>query len=114
MLRLSYRFLKIYIKNKDLEKQIEEAAYNNTESLMFSHNSLETKSMARRLDNSFITGAKSETSKQYWQQGMYSEEDMLNFSFWLLNNIGETSNDRVAHFDNRHYLNKWLEQNKKK
>ena len=62
--------------NKDLEKQIEEAAYNNTESLMFSHNSLETKSMARRLDNSFITGAKSETSKQYWQQGMYSKQQL--------------------------------------
>lgn len=98
---------------KDLEKQIEEAGFQYNKRLYNPEVSSE-EAIYINLEDAFIEGAKSEAAKQYWQQGMYSEEDMLNFSFWLLNNIGETSNDRVAHFDNHHYLNKWLEQNKKK
>ena len=96
--------------SKDLEKQIEEAAIDEYKILK----RILEPNIYNMLVETYIHAAKSEIAKQYWQQGMYSEEDMLNFSFWLLNNIGETSNDRVAHFDNRHYLNKWLEQNKKK
>ena len=38
------------------KNKIDEAAYNNTELLRFSHKSMETISMARRLDNSFTAG----------------------------------------------------------
>jgi hypothetical protein len=51
----------------------------------------------------FIRGAE-------WQAGkMYSEEDMLNFAWFLVENIGQYSDDRAAHFEG-----KYLEQFKKK
>ena len=48
-----------------------------------------------------------------WQQeqdkNKYSEEDMLNFSWFLIENIGQFSCDRTAHFEG-----KYLEQFKNK
>jgi len=43
------------------------------------------------------------------QEDSYSEEDMLNFAWFLIKNIGQYSDDRVAHFEG-----KYLEQFKKK
>lgn len=45
-----------------------------------------------------------------WQQErMYSEEDMINFAWFLIENLGQYSCDRTAHFEG-----KYLEQFKKK
>lgn len=48
-----------------------------------------------------------------WQQeqnkNLYSEEEMLNFAWFLLRNVGQYSDDRIAHFEG-----KYLEQFKKK
>lgn len=43
------------------------------------------------------------------QEQMYSKEDMLNFAWFLLENVGQYSCDRTAHFEG-----KYLEQFKKK
>lgn len=49
----------------------------------------------------FIEGAK-------WQQErMYSEEDMLNFAWWLHKNIGQYTDDKTAHFEGL-YFDKYL------
>lgn len=56
--------------------------------------------------DAFVRGAK-------WQQEqnkkMYSEEDMLNFAWFLKENLGQYSCDRTAHFEG-----KYFEQFKKK
>ena len=45
-----------------------------------------------------------------WQQKqMYSEEDMLNFAWFFLKNIGQYSDDKLAHFQGE-----YLKQFKKK
>jgi hypothetical protein len=45
-----------------------------------------------------------------WQQERsYSEEDMLNFAWFLIKNVGQYSDDRMAHFEG-----KYLEQFKNK
>ena len=52
---------------------------------------------------SFLAGAK-------WQkERMYSEEDMLNFAWFFLKNIGQYSDDKLAHFQGE-----YLKQFKKK
>ena len=43
------------------------------------------------------------------QQQGYSEEDMLNFAWFLIKNVGQYSDDRMAHFEG-----KYLEQFKNK
>jgi hypothetical protein len=50
----------------DKVETIEESAYNYTESIMFSHKSLETAIMAKRFDKCYITGAKSNAARNYW------------------------------------------------
>ena len=41
-----------------------------------------------------------------WQsKRSYSEKDMLNFAWFLLTNVGQYSNDKIAHFEG-----KYLEQ----
>ena len=45
------------------QSEIDGAAYNNTESLNFGHNSMETKTMANRLDMSFKAGVEFAESK---------------------------------------------------
>jgi hypothetical protein len=53
--------------------------------------------------SSFIAGAKYQAEKSY------SEEDMLKFAWFLIENVGQYSCDRTAHFEG-----KYLEQFKKK
>jgi hypothetical protein len=53
--------------------------------------------------NMFIAGAKWQAEKSY------SEEDMLKFAWFLIENVGQYSCDRTAHFEG-----KYLEQFKKK
>lgn len=50
-----------------------------------------------------------EESAKLVQDKMYSEEDMLNFAWFLIENVGQYSCDRTAHFEG-----KYLEQFKKK
>ena len=50
----------------DKVETIEEAAYDYTESIMFSHKSLDTAIMAKRFDKCYITGAKSDAAKNHW------------------------------------------------
>lgn len=82
---------------KDYEKQIEEAAIESSNG---SWNESDWTS-------GFIYGAKSPEAKEYWQQGMYSEEEVkrLCSKAWL---IKGDINDLIYQFDN------WFEQNKKK
>ena len=40
------------------------------------------------------------------QQQGYSEEDMLNFAWFLIKNVGQYSDDRMAHFEGK-YLEKF-------
>ena len=46
---------------------------------------------------------------EWKQEQMYSEEDMLNFAWFLKENLGQFSCDRTAHFEG-----KYIEQFKKK
>ena len=62
----------------------------------------------------FVEGAKSDATRDYWyakwqQEKSYSEEDMLDFAWYLIKNVGQYSDDRIAHFEG-----KYLEQFKKK
>ena len=50
-----------------------------------------------------------ENIKEWQQERSYSEEDMLNFAWFLIKNVGQYSDDRMAHFEG-----KYLEQFKKK
>lgn len=38
----------------------------------------------------------------------FTEEDMLNFAWFLFENLGQTSSDKHAHFKDKFYLNQWL------
>ena len=58
----------------DKVETIEEAAYDYTESIMFSHKSLETVTMAKRFDKCYITGAKSDAARNYWYQKFNEEQ----------------------------------------
>jgi hypothetical protein len=40
------------------------------------------------------------------QERMYSKEDMLNFAWFLIKNVGQYSDDRMAHFEGK-YLEKF-------
>ena len=54
----------IHMEKEHLVETIEDVAFKHTESLKFSHNSLETKTFAKLLDKSFIEGAKYQLSKE--------------------------------------------------
>ena len=97
---------------EDLEKKIEEAAEN------FSV-------IKRGQIDSFIEGAKSPEAKEFHQQGMYSEEDLIDFSVWCgINYISYYSQrnnkriwfdpDNVKYLTTEKLLDIWKEQNKKK
>lgn len=59
----------------DKVETIEEAAYDYTESIMFSHKSLETVTMAKRFDKCYITGAKSDAAKNHWFKIFQDEQN---------------------------------------
>ena len=78
---------------KDYEKQIEEAAIESSNGAWNESD----------WTSGFIYGAISPEAKEYWQQGMYTEEDM-NLAF----NAGKLS------FYDGESFNSWIDQNKKK
>ena len=43
---------------------------------------------------------------EFAQSKMYSEEDMINFAWYFLKNVGQYSSDENAHFEGE-YLKKW-------
>lgn len=88
--------------DKDLEKKIEEVATKKYEKTRGSFSP-----GSKFLEKVFVEGAKSSEAKEYWQQGMYTEEEVLN----LFN--GSIS---VHCFDKRGFtisFPRWFEQNKK-
>ena len=91
---------------KDLEKQIEEAAYNCSEDFRDSY-----KRQTVRID-SFITGAKSQAAKEYNQQGMYSGKEVRQL---FIDGAEEffSQNKVFGDFLLKQDL-EWFEQNKKK
>ena len=83
----------------DLEKKIEEAAKKSS----MDYDSRDyTYDIAKQ---EFIIGAKSPEAKEYWQQGMYTEEEVTT----LINRLLEF----IAHHEPSEWK-KWLDQNKKK
>ena len=87
---------------KDYEKEIVEAAdlKYTTQSANPPYCEIKEKAAIR----GFIEGAKSEAAKEYWQQGMYSEDDLKNFSKFCKDHCSSSPT---------YNLDKWLEQNKK-
>ncbi len=81
---------------KDYEKQIEEVAKNFSN--IYSEREL------------FIDGAKSEAAKEYWQQGMCSEEEV----FILIEKIYRTGIYQRETYNKSMNLTEWFDNNKKK
>jgi hypothetical protein len=80
------------------DETLEEAAENYSK-ITLNRNGL----MSDKQVNGFIAGAK-------WQaERSYNEQEMLNFAWFLIENIGQFSCDRTAHFEG-----KYLEKFKKK
>ena len=92
-------------KTKIMKTELEEAAkfnYDNKTSRIPVPTSHWINSEFLQIQN-FIEGAN-------WQaERMYSEEDMLKFAWFLIENVGQYSCDRTAHFEG-----KYLEKFKKK
>lgn len=94
--------------DKDLEKKIEEAARIRSKLKEGFDVGEERYYNSQALDNyhSFIEGAKSFEAKEYWQQGMYTEEEVKA----LLNKyLIEQCASKWDYSDDE-----WFEQNKKK
>ena len=69
---------------EDLKKKIEIAASNFADiEWKYSNSNIPT----NLVKEYFITGAKSQASKEFHQQGMYSKEQMLSFSIWCGRNF---------------------------
>ena len=54
-----------------------------------------------KLTNGFITDVEPDSSN------LYTEEEMLEFAWYLHANIGKTTNDELAHFKDKFYLKEW-------
>ena len=88
----------------DLEKQIEISADKFADSeWRYSNGYI----VAEAVKQYFIIGAKSEAAKQYWQQGMYTEEEVKQMIVKFFNSCTDS-------FINQYSFDKWFEQNKKK
>jgi hypothetical protein len=92
---------------KDFEKQIEDAALKAG----VGH----SETQAKEISYHFINGAKSPQAKEYWQEGMYSKED-LNEAFRTgyskaVSSINEARFDRD---DNAPTFEQWFNFYKKK
>lgn len=89
---------------KELEKQIEDAAQKYAKS---------------RLDastawGSFVDGAKSEAAREYWQEGMYSKEDLREaFSVGYNKAVSSINEDRFDEEDNAPTFEQWFNFYKK-
>lgn len=91
---------------EDLEKKIEEAGLNfATRDGHFTINPLNEAGI-RATIKGFEAGAKSPEVKEYWQQGMYSEEEVKAILLELSCEL-----DSIYPFDS---LIEWFNQNKKK
>lgn len=56
---------------EDLEQKLENAA------ILWKNDPMNPQSLGLAYIDDFVAGAKSEAAKEYWQQGMYSEEEVL-------------------------------------
>lgn len=74
---------------KDLEKNIEDAAYIACD--RESSEGITTKSEESMFYQGFISGAKSEVAREYWQQGMYSLDYLKEKIAKVYRNNGMTS-----------------------
>lgn len=98
---------------KDLEKAIEEAAltYAKNDETPTDYFCYET------LEDCWISGAKSPEAKEYWQHGMYSEEEVIAlFDNWLNTKIKEELMRLSGELDSLSGVTfeDWFNQNKKK
>ena len=101
---------------KDLEKQIEEAANNfatrNGHFIINPHN----EAGIRATIKGFINGAKSLVAKEYWQQGMYSEEEV----YKLIYQAETIGFGNARRYDEEGFqaeqidIREWFNENKKK
>ena len=93
---------------EDLEKHIEISADKFADSeWRYSNGYI----VAEAVKQYFIVGAKSEAAKNFWQQGMYSEEEVKGMIIKFYNS--NTKHDQIG-FINQYSFDKWFEQNKKK
>lgn len=97
--------------NKDLEKQIEIIADKFADAEWRYSNGYV---VAEAVKQYFIAGAKSKAAKQYWQQGMYTEEevkDLLNKS-----HLARVKDPMLVLWVDKglEFSPTWFEQNKKK
>lgn len=81
---------------KDLEKQIEEAAVKSIAN---------DKATKQSPFSCFINGAKSQEAKEYWQQGTYSEEEVMKLCYSAM---------KERDYTPYCVFQEWFEQNKKK
>lgn len=100
---------------KDYKKATEEAAHEDFSYGAKSSVGSGTRSMYENKKQSFIHGAKSEAAKEFHQQGMYSEEEVLKL---LVDNL-EVYLDWVddglrGKLCEKPKFSEWFEQNKKK
>ena len=70
--------------NKDLEKQIEEAAKLCPFIQLNNCSTIDEQVVGIQ---SAIWGIESEAAQKYWQQGMYTEEEVKEFNFQILSAI---------------------------
>jgi hypothetical protein len=90
-----------YAKQETLEEAAEKE-YGESKSDLVSD-------LDRIMYKCYMAGADFGAKWQQQDKNKYSEEDMLNFAWYLVKNIGQYSCDRTAHFES-----KYLEQFKKK
>lgn len=104
---------------EELERKIEEVASNYADREII---------VNEEKDENYATmiyavkfGVKSEIAKQYWQQGMYSEEEVKQFVIAALKATGKTIKATMKNIRSNAYIEfngddfeEWFEQNKKK
>jgi hypothetical protein len=94
------------------ENEVDEAAFNFTESLNFSHKSMETRSMANRLDKSFKAGVTFVESKVYEyikdiiieNQGLklYKDNEPKRFKAFAIEFAKSKFKEQVEEINNKH------------
>jgi len=83
---------------KDIERQIEIDSYAYVASFKIDDNS-------NRIGEAFRRGAKSQAAKEFWQQGMYTKEDLYD----ILNNFRKQFSlhrgIQIMDFDIKEFIN---------
>ena len=101
----------------ELEKKIEEAADNHHYFGINAPIGSRNRANFEQKKESFIAGAKSDAAKNYWQKGMYTEEEVLAlFENWLNTKINEELMVISGELDCLEgvIFSDWFERNKKK